>query len=42
MTWPGLCGVWKNIMVMYINMVGFSNVTGKMVLTEHSMARSYR
>lgn len=42
MTWPGLSGVWKNIMVMYIKMVDFSNVTGKMVLTEHSMARSYR
>lgn len=42
MTRPGLSGVWKNVMVMYKNMVGFSNVTGDMVLTEHSMARSYK
>lgn len=42
MTWPGLSGVWKNVMVMYKNMVGFSNVTGDMVLTEHSKARSYK
>lgn len=27
-------------MVMYNNMVGFSNVTGNMVLTERSTARS--
>lgn len=29
-------------MVMYINMVAFSNVTGRMVLAERSMARSHR
>lgn len=29
-------------MVMYKNMVGFTNVTGNMVLTAHSMAGSYR
>lgn len=40
MTRPGLSGVWKNVMVMYNNMVGFSNVTGNMVLTERSTARS--
>lgn len=29
-------------MVMYKNMVGFSNVTGNMVLTEHSVVTSYK
>lgn len=42
MTRPGLSGVWKNVMVMYKNMVGLSNVTGNMVLTGHSMASLYK
>lgn len=42
MTRPGLSRVWKNVMVMYKNMVGFSNVTGNMVLTGRSTAISYK
>lgn len=42
MTQPGLGGVWKNVMVMYENMVGFSNVTGNMVLAGHRMASAYK
>jgi len=40
MTRPGLSGVLENVMVMSKNRVGFSNVTGNMVLTGRGAAGS--